>query len=467
MTQIDPIAAAAAAAMAKSAEAEQSVLGAAIQSAEAYDEISQSLTADDFVTQGHGLIYQALADLYESGSGVDIVTVNAALANIDPDNRSGFQDSDESLAYIAALVDAVPNARHAASYASILVDHSARRRLLSAGTEIQAIANMPLDGREMISRATSLLENINVAGEEKTALTARQVAYNAIDEIESRWGQNSLIGLTTGFIDLDEMTSGLQKADLFILAGRPSQGKSTVALNIAEHVAKKHRVLFFSLEMSATALGHRMISSLGGIDFGRLRSLDLAETDLTLMTAAVEQMKNLNLVIDDEGGLSVDRLRSKARILARRHGCDLIVVDYLQMLTGVGENKTTETGYISRQLKRLAKDLNVPVLALSQLNRSLANRSDKRPEMSDLRGSGDIEQDADVIAFIHLEQKYDPDTYLRGIGELIIAKQRQGETGTVYLEEQLNRMRYRTLDRPIPTPPQAENKKAKVSAFGL
>ncbi len=435
----------------QSIESEQSVIGACILSEEAYDCVADKLKPEDFSLINHQLIYRAISELRDDGDGVDIVTVNAKLSNVDPDKQASFLSSDESLAYLAGVEDATPSAANVESYAEVVKNHSVSRKLKAAAEEIRGIADEPIKASEKTASAAAIIEEVAKDKTDSNSKDSRQIMIEVVEELEKAWATDgAIIGLSTGFEHVDTMTSGLQKADLFILAGRPSQGKSAIAMNIAQYVGKTDPVLVFSLEMSAAAMGQRMISSIGGLDFSKIRNGQLRGMELDVFGATTAQIKNYKLTIDDSAGISIDQLRAKARVHDRKHGCKLIVVDYLQLLTGKGENMTTQLGYISQGLKALAKELDCPVLALSQLNRSLAGRSNKRPEMTDLRGSGNIEQDADVIAFIHLEKKYDEETYLGNLGELIIKKQRQGQTGTIYLEEQLDQMRYVTNHNAIP-----------------
>lgn len=448
-----------------SPEAEQGVLGSCLLSGKAYDVCATKLTEDDFAVVNHRLIYRAISELREKGKGVDIVTVNANLQAVDTAKESSFDSSEASLQYLAALEDVTPSAVHAEHYADVVKEHALSRQLKAAANEINRIADEP--GEDRASKAAAVIEEVAADKKGQSEQSARQVMFSTLTVLEERMKQSGTVsGLATGFKHLDEITAGLQKSDLFILAGRPSQGKTAVAMTIVSYVARKTPVIVFSLEMSKQALGERLISSVGRIEFNRVRAGIFTEGDRIALDAVVPEIAGMKMVVDDTAGLSVDQLRTRARVYARKYGCGLIVVDYLQLLTGKGENKTTEIGYISRKLKELAKDLDVPVIALSQLNRGLSNRANKRPEMSELRGSGDIEQDADVIAFIHLEQKYDKDTHLYGLGELIIAKQRQGETGVIFLKEDLKHMRYLTNNDPVPPPP-AGGKKSypKVTAF--
>ena len=438
-----------------SVEAEQASIGACLLSDEGYDECASLLRADDFAMINHQLIYRAVSELREDGKGVDIVTVNGRLWQIDASHESSFEHADDSLAYIAGIADATPSAANARVYAEIVKSHSVSRQLKAAASDISELADQSLSSSDKTSQASAILEQIATESDDVKPKNIRQIMLESLNEIEARMSVcGGVSGLSTGFEHLDNLTQGLQKADLFILAGRPSHGKSTVAMNIAQHVSMSGPVLFFSVEMSAAAMGYRLISAAGDVPLDNVRAGIFSDRQKDRMNDAVIKLRdNSQLVIDDTASLSIDQLRARARIHARKHGCKLVVVDYLQLLSGVGENKTNEIGYISRGLKALAKDLDVPVLALSQLNRGLAQRADKRPEVSDLRGSGDIEQDADVIAFIHIEKKYNPETHLQDLGELIIAKQRQGETGTVYLKTDLKHSRFLTNHDPIPEAP--------------
>lgn len=430
-----------------SVESEQSVVACAIRSAEGYDTAAQLLKAEDFYFHRERAIWEAVSALREQNKPVDPVTVSAALA---PDAV------EDATAYLLAICNAAPH--NAKSYAQIVRDYAKARNLAAAGVEITTAAqsDIPLDEKIELSQKTlsAVVDETVETGFRKIA----DVAMQALEELDARIrNDGQLPGMATGYEDLDAKTGGLMPGDLFIIAGRPSQGKTMLAMNMVEHVAKSAPVLVFSLEMPAVALGNRMIASLGRINFDDVRHGRIPIDDPRLAVAARE-FAGLKLWIDDRGGVTIDQIRSRARVAAREHGCKLIVVDYLGLVQAQGERQDLRIGAVSAGLKNLAKELNVPVVALAQLNRSVDSRTDRRPMMSDLRDSGSIEQDADVIGFIYLEEKYDADTHMKGIGELLIRKQRNGETGSLYFDFKGHHQRYDTRREMLPTPAKKEKR---------
>jgi len=419
-----------------SLEAEQSVLGGLMLDNRTWDAIADRLLAEDFYRRDHQLIFAAIAELAGRGEPSDAVTLAELL------ERKGQGSDTGGLIYLAAIVRETPSAANIRAYADIVRERSVLRKLISVGGEIAASAYDP-EGRqasEIVDEAERRVFEIAESGKKHGSgfVPLRQDLGAVIDRLDML-AQNSgqLTGLSTGFNRLDEMTAGLQKGDLIVIAGRPSMGKTTFALNIAENAAfgpRKASVGVFSMEMSREQLAFRMISSLGRIDQSLLR-IGKLDDDWARVNSAIEQMKTASIYIDDTGALTPTEVRARARRLKREHGLDLIVLDYLQLMTvsGNSENRATEISEISRSLKALAKELAVPVIALSQLNRSVEQRTDKRPVMSDLRESGAIEQDADVIMMIYREEVYDKNTTRRGIADIIIAKQRNGEIGDLQL----------------------------------
>jgi replicative DNA helicase len=420
-----------------SVEAEQAVLGGLMLDNRMWDAIADRLVASDFYRRDHQLIFESIAELAARSEPFDAVTLSEAL------ERKNLADQTGGLAYLAGLVRDTPSAANVKAYAEIVRERSTLRQLISVGGEIAASAYDP-EGRDagaILDEAERRVFEI-AEGRHKTGsgfVPLREDLGTVIDRLDMlAQNKGQLTGLSTGFTRLDEMTAGLQKGDLIVIAGRPSMGKTTFALNIAENAAfgpKKAKVGVFSMEMSREQLAFRMVSSLGRVDQTHLRIGNVGDEEWTRITMAIEMMKGSNIHIDDTGALTPTEVRARARRLKREHGLDLIVLDYLQLMqvAGTKENRATEISEISRSLKALAKELAVPVIALSQLNRSVEQRTDKKPVMSDLRESGAIEQDADVIMMIYREEVYDKNTTRKGIADIIIAKQRNGEIGELQL----------------------------------
>ncbi|HEY4367330.1 MAG TPA: replicative DNA helicase [Steroidobacteraceae bacterium] len=420
-----------------SVEAEQAVLGALMLDNRTWDAIADRLVADDFYRRDHQLIFGAIAELAAKSEPSDAVTLAESL------ERQGHGEQTGGLAYLAGLVRDTPSAANVRAYAEIVRERSTLRRLISVGGEIAASAYNP-EGRiasEIVDEAERRVFEIAESGNKVGSgfLPLREELGRLIDRIDLlHQHKGQLPGLSTGFAELDRMTAGLQKGDLIVVAGRPSMGKTTFAINIAENAAfgsKNAKVGIFSMEMSREQLAFRMISSLGRVDQTRLRVGNFADEDWSRINAAISLMKDAPIYIDDTGALTPTDVRARARRLKREHGLDLIVLDYLQLMqvAGTKENRATEISEISRSLKALAKELAVPIIALSQLNRSVEQRTDKKPVMSDLRESGAIEQDADLIMMIYREEVYDKNTTRKGVADIIITKQRNGEIGEIQL----------------------------------
>lgn len=422
-----------------SIEAEQSVLGGLLLDNAAWDRIADLLGPEDFYRFDHRLIFQHIARLIGASRPADVITVYESLAGI------GKADEVGGLSYLNALAQNTPSAANIRHYAQIVRDRSVLRRLITVSDEIAGLAFQP-QGREVkkiLDEAESRIFSIaeegarSVQGFSEIRPLLAQVVER-VDELYNRENKNDVTGVPTGFLDLDRKTSGLQPGDLIIVAGRPSMGKTAFSVNIGEHVAIESGlpVAIFSMEMSGTQLAMRMIGSVGRLDQHKLRTGQLAEDDWPRLTYAIQKMNDAQIYIDETPALSSDALRSGARRLARQCGkLGLIIVDYLQLMSpnSAGENRSTEIGEMSRGLKALAKELACPVIALSQLNRSVEQRPNKRPQMSDLRESGSIEQDADLILFIYRDEVYNPDSPDKGTAEIIIAKQRNGPIGEVRL----------------------------------
>lgn len=415
-----------------SIEAEQSLIGGLMLDATAWDKVADVIISADFYRKDHRLIFEAIDRLIEGGSPCDVVTVSEHL-----DNRSELEQAG-GLEYLATLANETAGAANARAYAKILREKSTLRSLISAGNEISGSA-FTTEGRsasQILDEAERLVFRIAEKGARGKAgfKSLKQILPEAVDRIDLlHQSEDDITGISTGYVEFDKMTAGLQKGDLIIIAGRPSMGKTTLAINIAENAAIGAKVptAIFSMEMPAQQLAFRMISSLGRVDQTHLRTGNFPDEDWSRINTAVQLMSEAPIFIDDSPSLSPTEIRARARRLHREHNLGLIVIDYLQLMQveGSKENRATELSEISRSLKALAKELEVPVIALSQLNRSVEQRNDKRPVMSDLRESGAIEQDADLIIFIYREEVYDKDTPRKGLANIAIAKQRNGPIG--------------------------------------
>jgi replicative DNA helicase len=422
-----------------SVEAEQSVLGGLLLENSAWDKVADLIGESHFYRADHRLIYRAIARLIEQGRPADVITVGEALESAKDLQSVG------GLAYLSALAANTPSAANIRRYGEIVRDRAVLRKLAEVATGIADSAYNPM-GREpsqILDEAESKVFEIAEQGargnqgfQEMPPLLTQVV--ERIDMLYNRDSQTDVTGVGTGFVDLDRMTSGFQPGDLIIVAGRPSMGKTSLCMNIAEHVALESGlpVGVFSMEMGSAQLVMRMLGSVGKLDQHKLRTGRLHDEEWQKLTHAVGKLNDAPIFIDETAALNPLELRARARRLARQHKkLGLIVVDYLQLMSAAneGENRATELSEISRGMKALAKELNVPVVALSQLNRSLEQRPNKRPVMSDLRESGALEQDADLILFIYRDEVYNPETSDKGIAEVIIGKQRNGPIGTVRL----------------------------------
>ncbi|MDP1683139.1 MAG: replicative DNA helicase [Burkholderiales bacterium] len=434
-----------------SVEAEQSVLGGLLLENSAWERIADLITEQDFYRHDHRLIYRHITKLLDGSKPADVVTVSESLENSNELTTVG------GLAYLGALAQNTPSAANIRRYAEIVRDRAILRGLVEVGTAIADSAYNP-SGRsaaELLDEAEGKVFKIAEAGargkqgfmELQPLLTQ---VVERIDMLFQRDNPSDITGIPTGFVDLDRMTSGLQPGELVIVAGRPSMGKTAFSLNIAENVALDSGlpVAVFSMEMAGTQLVMRMMGSVGKLDQHKVRTGRLQDDDWQRLTYAVGKLNDAPIYIDESAALTALDLRARARRLHRQCGkLGLIVIDYLQLMSGSsqGENRATEISEISRGLKALAKELDVPVVALSQLNRSLEQRPNKRPVMSDLRESGAIEQDADVILFIYRDEVYNPETPEKGISEIIIGKQRNGPIGTIRLAFQGEYTRFENL----------------------
>ena len=419
-----------------SEDAEQSLLGGIMLEERAWDQIADVVTGKDFYRPDHRLIFAAMEELVERNQPVDAITSGDHL------QRQGKLDDAGGRAYLARLVGNTPGAANIRRYATIVREHAMLRQLIEVGGDIAANA-YDTEGRpveELVDLAEQRVFEIAEHGQRSGAgfIAVKDMVQPSIDRLDAlSKSEGGITGVATGFEDLDKLTAGLQAGDLIVIAGRPSMGKTTLALNIAENAAIGHNLAtgVFSMEMPKEQVAMRMIGSIGRVNQSHLRSGRLTEDDWTRINSAGSMMSHSPIFIDDAPGLTPIEVRARSRRLKREHGLGMVVVDYLQLMQvgGSTENRATEISEISRSLKSLARELNIPVVALSQLNRSVEQRNDKRPVMSDLRESGAIEQDADVIIFIYREEVYDAETPRKGVAEIIIGKQRNGPTGTFLL----------------------------------
>ena len=433
-----------------SIESESSVLGGLLLDNGAWDRVGDLLNDGDFYRYEHRMIYGAISALVNATKPADVITVFEHLQSL------GKAEEIGGLSYLNSLAQYVPSAGNIRRYAEIVRERSILRKLVSASDEIATNAFNP-KGRPVATIVDEAEQKIFNIGEEGSRM---KQGFQGMDSLvvalldrvtEMADNPNDITGVPTGFYDLDRETAGFQAGDLIVLAARPSMGKTALAINIAEHVALNEGlpVAVFSMEMGAAQLAVRIVGSIGRIDQGHLRTGKLTDEEWPRLTETIEKLRNISLHIDESAGLTSSELRANARRLARKCGkLGLIVVDYLQLMSGSSsgdENRATELGEISRGLKMLAKELQCPVLALSQLNRSVETRTDKRPMMSDLRESGAIEQDADIIMFIYRDDYYNKDSKEPGVAEIIIAKQRNGPTGTTKLAFLRNITKFESL----------------------
>jgi replicative DNA helicase len=428
-----------------SIEGEQAVLGGLLLSPRAFDQVADIVTEPDFYREDHRLIYRAIQELNHKGRPCDAVTVTEWFES------HGLVDQVDGGGYISQLASNTPSAANVRAYAEIVRERSILRQLVDVGADITsgAFSSDGRNSRELLEEAERKVfaiadQDLRTGASFVPIQEAIKEAIEKLQELAEHDGD--ITGIPTGFKDLDEKTAGLQDSDLIIVAGRPSMGKTTLAMNIAENAAIKHEkpVAVFSMEMSAQQLVRRMFSSLGQIDQNKLRTGNLDDLDWPKLTSAMNLLHKSHIFIDETPSLSPAELRARARRLKREHDIGLIVVDYLQLMAvpGTRENRATEIAEISRSLKAIAKELHLPVIALSQLNRALEQRPNKRPVMADLRESGSIEQDADLIVFIYRDEVYNEDTPEKGKAEIIIGKHRNGPTGTVVLTFQGHWLRF-------------------------
>ena len=419
-----------------STEAEQSVLAALLLDNNIWDTVSSKITVDEFYIDAHKTLFECMGKLAQNEQPFDAVTISEQLTKIEQLENCG------GVAYLSELVVSIPSVDNIDAYIHILLERAIQRKLIIASLDIADTAYQPADlvSEELIEHAEKTIQALGRQNIKANAPQGmKQLLKKAVDRIDLLFNtQGSLTGVSTGFTDLDEMTAGLQPADMVVLAARPSMGKTTMAMNLVENVLLKSTkpTVVFSLEMPAEQLMMRSLSSLALIDQTKIRTGNLSDEDWLKLSSAVERIKNKPLFIDDTPSISPTEVRAKLRNIVREHGeLALVMIDYLQLMqiSGYKEGRVNEISEISRSLKAIAKEFNVPVIALSQLNRSLEQRPNKRPVNSDLRESGAIEQDADVILFIYRDEVYNPESEHKGVAEIIIGKQRNGPIGTVRL----------------------------------
>ncbi len=415
-------------------EAEQAVLGAMLIKQEAITETQEILSADDFYREAHRIVFRAMEELFTNHEAVDLVTLTEQL------RKSNQLDKVGGVSFVTALANSVPTAANVVYHARIVKEKAELRRLIDAATEIAGKAYEDSDDVEnVMDEAEKKILAIAANQMKGTFEPISDILMNAIARAEELFeNQGGLTGISTGFKDLDQLTSGLQPSDLVLVAARPSMGKTAFTLNIATYAAlHETSVAFFSLEMSKEQLVQRMLCSEGGIDSQRLRTGQLADSEWDQLIETADRLSRAKIYIDDTPGITVMELRSKARRLKAEHGLDLVIIDYLQLMQGRasrnGDNRQQEISEISRSLKALARELRVPVVALSQLSRSVESRQVKKPMLSDLRESGSLEQDADIVMFLYREDYYDQETENKNITDVIIAKHRNGPIDTVKL----------------------------------
>lgn len=430
-------------------EAEASLLGAILIDTDALVKIADTVVADDFYDQRHKRIYEAALQLYEKRSPVDVLTLADQLKN------NHFLDLVGGASYLTELTDFVPTAAHVEQYADIVAQKALRRRLIKASQEIVALGYDESKAlQELVESAETELFQVSEKHVKQSVISLEAILAESFDRLDDlHKDKNKIRGVPTGFTDMDAVLAGLQRSDLFILAARPSMGKTAFALNLAHNVATlaNQPVLIFSLEMSKEQLVDRLLSMQSGVDAWALRTGNLTDDDFERIGHAMGTLSEAPIFIDDTPGITVSDLRTKARREAHKQPLGLIIVDYLQLMSGgsrfgSSDNRVQEISEISRGLKGIARELNVPLIALSQLSRSVENRNPQIPQLADLRESGSIEQDADVVAFIYREEYYNPETERKNITDILIKKHRNGPTGGIELYFDKEKQRFRSLD---------------------
>ncbi len=425
-----------------------SLLGAILIDEEVLADISDKINAQDFYDKRHTLIFESMMRLYERHRPVDLLTLSDQLT------KKAELEIIGGSAYLTELTNYVPTAAHATTYAEMISQKAIRRRLIKASSDIAELGyDEEREISELLENAESQLFGVSDSSTKQDLVSLEQILTESFDRMEElHRGGGKLRGIPTGWRDLDTMTAGLQQSDLIILAARPAMGKTTLVTNLAYNVATKAKksVLFFSLEMSKEQLVDRMLADASGVDAWNIRTGNLSDDDFEKLSHAMGEMAEAPIFIDDTPGVTVLEMRTKARREAHNNPLGLIIIDYLQLMQGSGRgdgNRVQEVSEISRGLKLIARELNVPVIALSQLSRSVETRNPQIPQLSDLRESGSIEQDADIVAFIYREAYYNPDTDRQNVTDLIIAKHRNGPTGKVELYFHPERLRFMSLDK--------------------
>ena len=417
--------------------AEMSLLGALLIDDETLVDIADQVKADDFYDRRHQAIFKAIMKLYQKNTRVDLLTVSSELSKTHQLDQAGGRS------YLSDLTNTIPSASHAVDYARIVREASVRRKLTKAGEAISDLASKSADDiQEILAQAEASLYAVSSGSQHSDMVSLESLLSDSFEKMSNlQQNKGELRGIRTGFKDLDKMTAGLQKSDLIVLAARPAMGKSTLAQNIAYNVAMREgkegkSVLFFSLEMSNSQVVDRMISEASGVNSWNIRTGNLTQEDFSKISDTMGDMSEIPIKFEDKPGMTMLEMKVKAQREAHKNPLGLIIVDYLQLMSGshqYGDNRVQEISEISRGLKLMARELDVPVLALSQLSRSVEQRPDKRPMLSDLRESGSIEQDADIVMFVYRDDYYNPDTDHQHITELIIGKHRNGPVGTVKL----------------------------------
>jgi replicative DNA helicase len=431
-------------------DAEASLLGAILIDADAIVKIADQISSADFFDSRHQRIYEAITALYEKRSPIDVLTLADQLKN------NGYLDLIGGPGYLTELTNFVPTAAHAEQYADIIAQKAVRRRMMAAAQDIAVTSGDETKSvKEIIEEAETKLFNVSQQHVKQNIISIEAVLAESFERLDDLHKDKAKIrGIPTGFKDMDNLLAGLQRSDLFILAARPSMGKTAFALNLAHNVAvqAKEPVLVFSLEMSKEQLVDRLLSMESGVDAWALRTGNLTDSDFEKIGQAMGTLSEAPIFIDDTPGITVSDLRTKARREAHQHQLGLIIVDYLQLMSGGGRyadqgNRVQEISEISRGLKGVARELNVPLVALSQLSRSVESRSPQIPQLADLRESGSIEQDADVVAFIYREEYYNPETERKKLTDILVKKHRNGPTGGIELYFDNEKQRFRSLDK--------------------
>ena len=427
-------------------EAEQSVLGSLLIDREAIVKVAAFLQREDFYREAHAQIYAAILDLHERREPADFVTLSDEL------QRRGQLEAVGGASYLTSLINSVPTSIHVEYYAHIVERTAILRRLIEAAAKIAGLAYEEAEDVDaVVDRAEQVLFDVSQRRVSRGLVSIKNILTEYYDRVEYlHQHQGEMVGLPTGFVDLDRLLGGLQRSDLIIVAGRPGMGKSSFGLTIAQNAAQKHNkvVAFFSLEMSGEQLVQRLIAGETGISSQRLRIGDIHDVEWDKMVKAGGSLSESMVFVDDSPSPSPMEVRTKSRRLAAEYGLDLVIVDYLQLLrSGIqSENRVQEVSYISRSLKGLARELNVPVIAMSQLSRAVETRQDKKPILADLRESGSIEQDADVVLFIYRDEQYDTDTDRKNIADILVAKHRNGPTGQISLRFVSEQTKFMDLD---------------------